>query len=127
MLSVMQNRWPVEHLGFISASLRQAAVDKIKICIYRVCVEYQRKNQESTPDSISFHVLLISFLYNNLGKFSYAPFCISKIRTLSSFPLKKKQKKKPAHFETWSKKCYVRILNYYGNLRDNECHPTETP
>lgn len=113
MLSVMQNRWPVEHLGFISASLRQAAVDKIKICIYRVCVEYQRKNQESTPDSISFHVLLIIFLYNNLGKFSYATFCISKIGTLSSFPLKKK---KTTHFETWSKKCYVRILNYYGNL-----------
>lgn len=87
----MQNRWLVEPLGFITASLRQAAVDKIKICMHSVCVEYQRKNQESTPDSINFRVLLIIFLYNNLGKFSYATSFISKIGTLSSFPLEIKQ------------------------------------
>lgn len=93
MHSVMQNKWLVEHLGFITASLRQAAVDKIKICIHSVCVDYQRKSQESTSDSIHFQVFLIIFLYNNLGKFSYVTFYISKIGTLSSFHLETKQNK----------------------------------
>lgn len=54
-----------------------------------VCVEYQRKNRESVPDSISFQCRPLICFLNNCSKFSYATFCMSKIEIVNSFPMKK--------------------------------------